>query len=186
MSTRLQLNRRQFAMTAGTVGMVATLPACWFSNVYSSLNKYIPIALLAFDRILDILKEHAVPVEGLTDAVNGVKAALADIQAAIIAYEHAAGDKSSAIAHIRAALEVAEDRIEDFWRKLRLPNPELGATIRALLGIILSTLAGFEMKLPGAPVTRSVWAAPEARSVEKFRRDFNRTLDEHGESQFAI
>lgn len=161
---------------------LATLPACWLQSVYSSLNKYIPIALLAFDRILDILAEHGVPVPDLTDAVNAVKAALADIQAAIIAFEQKHGE----VGAIRAALSVAEERIEDFWRKLKLPNPEVAATIRALLGIILSTLAGFEMKLPGAPVSRSVWAAPEARSVQKFRRDFNRTLDEHGESKFAI
>lgn len=181
------MNRRQFAVRMTSLGLVGTftaaaMPACWLQNVYSSLNKYIPFALLAFDRILDILAEHGITVAGLTEAANAVKAALGDIQAAIVAFEQKHGEVSA----IRAALGVAEDRIEDFWRKLKLPNPEVAATIRALLGIILSTLAGFEMKLPGPAVTRSVWAAPEARSVEKFRRDFNRTLEEHGESKFAI
>lgn len=189
----MKINRREFGHLAGGLAgviSVLSLPACDWLNLYGQISKYVPMAVVAFNTIVQILVEHGIPVGGLTDAIEHVKAALADIQAAILVWKEAHGDqKNTAIAIIRTALTVAQTSLEDFWSKLQLPNP-LAATIKALLDVITSTLAGFKNKLPGAaaklPGARNLFAAPQMRSIREFREDFNRVLQDAGESKHAI
>lgn len=191
------MNRRQFASTIIVFSALGSSLGCFFSNVYKNIDRYVPLALLAFDRIIEILTEHGIPVGPLTDSVNRVKAAIADIVTAVLAYREASGDKSTAIAMIRAALQVAQQSLEEFWRKLSIPNPALAGTIRALIGIIMSTLAGFEAQLPTGRVTPQPkprvaqaefdWVnSVKLRSISEFREDFNSVLRQNGEEKYAI
>ena len=190
------MNRRDFGyLVGGLAGLVSliSLPACLWSTVYKRINKYVPLALLAFDRIVEILAEHGIPIApGFTDSVNAVKAALADIQSAILAFEEAHGEQT-AIGAIRMALEIAQRTLEDFWRKLNIPDPGLGGTIKALIGTILSTLSGFLEQLPKAPVPAVPHAVanefgntPKLRTMAEFRDEFNGVLRRTGESKYAI
>lgn len=183
------MTRRDFAIRTATLAALATLPACFFSNIYKTINQYVPVALLAFDRIIAILVEHGVNTNGLTEAVNRVKAAFADIQTAILEYydahEH---DRETLIRAISIALKIATERLHDFWETLKIPNEQLSRTIKMLIDIMVSTLTGFIGQLsPGTPVAgQRLLSAPRARSIKEFREDFNRALRERDEGQFAI
>lgn len=186
------MTRRRFALAFGALGFLATLPACFLSSVYRDLNRYIPVALLAFGRILDILGEHGVTLgPDLTGAVLRVKASLADIQAALLAWQESHGPTT--VQWIRGALILAISCLSDFWQRLNPLPGQLGATVHALLQILISTLTAFEAELPGAgapaagsPHAFGYLAAPQLRTVKQFREDFNRVLLESKESKFAI
>lgn len=187
------MNRRKFAQSLAVGFALISFPACLFSNIYKTINQYVPLALLAFERIISILAEHGISVSGLQDAVNAVKAALADIQSAILEYQEAnSHGKPTGIQIIVTALNVAHGRLEEFWRKLNIPNPQLSFTIKSLLGIIISTLQGFEQQLPahqqgpGPMHTSTFTGAGKVRTIKEFREEFNEELREHDESKFAI
>lgn len=187
------MNRREFAITAGTVGALASLPACFLNDVYKTIAQYIPFALLAFDRVVSILAEHGVNTSGLTEAIDRVKAALANIQIAVLEYRDAlAAEKAAKLAAIRTALEIASRRLREFWEMLRIPNEQVAQTVKMLLDIIISTIEGFIMRLPAQmpgplrPPEPKYGPVPQERSIKEFRHDFNRVLRARGESQFVI
>lgn len=188
------MNRREFGTLIIVFSALGSSLSCLFSSVYKNIKNYVPFALLAFDRVIQILEEHGIAVSGLVEAMNRVKAALADIQSAILAYQEANSDqKPTAIGIIRAALQVARTSLEDFWRSLKIPNAQLAGTIKALLTIIISTLAGFEAQLPmaagAAPAPRmgkEFGSPPKVRTLNEFRDDFNQILRSNDESKFQI
>lgn len=188
------MNRRLFAKSAllAGVGSIAAAPACWFENVYGQIREYVPLALLAFDRIIEILAAHNIVLSTLTASINSVKAALADIQSAILEFEHAPGhDKDTALGVIRTALGIAQNRLAEFWRTLNLPAGQLSSTIHALINILLSTLAAYEARLPApsgvAAVPHSAFHSTlKPRTVKEFRADFNQTLEEYGQGKYRI
>lgn len=184
------MTRRGFAIrTAAVVAALASLPACLFSDIYKTISTYVPVALLAFDRIVAILIEHNINVSGLVEAVNRVKAALADIQTAVLEYHDAhEHDKQTLIHAIAVALKIANERLLEFWQTLQIPNQQLAHTVKMLLDIIISTLTGFISQIaPGTPVAAQRFVSePRPRTLKEFRQDFNAVLREHGESKFAI
>lgn len=185
----MTMTRRDFAICAGIVTSLASLPACLFSDIYKNISDYVPVALLAFDRIVMILVEHGINVSGLTEVINRVKAAFADIQTAVLEYHDAhENDKQTFIHMVAVALKIATERLVEFWNDLRIPNQQLAYAVKLLLDIIISTLTGFIQKLaPGTPVAMQRFMSdPKPRTLKEFRRDFNTALAEQGESKFAI
>ena len=189
----MDLSRRSFFWTSTAFGAMCTMTACPLSNVYDSINKYIPVGLLAFDRVLQIIGEAGVDTAPLLNVSNAVKASLADIQSAILEYRDASADrKDTLVAIIRTALSIAEGRIQDLWSNLTLP-PATGKVVKQLLGIIISTLAGFREQLPGyqgnpGPMTAANHIQIEAkvRTIAEFREEFDSVLALAGETKFAI
>lgn len=174
------MNRRRFMEGGLVLISLATLPACWLSGgAYRDIENYIPLALLAFDRIIEILMEHNVEIG--SGAIDKVKSSLADIQSAILIWKEAHGEgKLTAASVIRTALRLAAQNLNEFWERLQVP-PQLSPVIKSLIDVILSTLSGYETRLPGAPA-----AAPPPRTITEFRRDFNGILQQAGEEKFAI
>lgn len=190
----MAVTRRNLMKSLGVLALTSLLPAC-FSNLYESIQKYVPVAILAFDVILEILAANGVAIAStLAPVVNAVKVALAEIAAAVAEYQHATGDgKPSAAKKVAEALRIAQNRLDEFWERLNLSSHELKETIRALLGIIISTLEGYYNRLPEAarspvPVGPAVGLTviPEARTLSQFRRDFNQALKDHNQQKYAI
>lgn len=185
----MTMTRRDFAICAGIITSLASLPACLFSDIYKTISNYVPVALLAFDRIIAILVEHGVNTTGLTAIVNHVKAALADILTAVLEYHDAHEDAKQTMIHaIAVAMKIATERLVEFWELLKLPNEHLGRTIKMLIDVIISTLTGFIAQLaPGTPVANQRFISePKARTIKQFRDEFNTVLRERDESQYAI
>lgn len=184
------MNRREFAVTTGALSVLATLPACWLSNVYKNISQYIPYAMLAFDRILSILEEHGINTAGMRDVIDRIKSAFADIQTAVLEYRDAhEADKASKLQAIQTALKIASRRLMDFWEMLRIPNEQVARTIKMLLDIIISTIEGFISRLPqpqGQEPQQKAGPVAHERSLKEFREDFNRVLRDRGEAKFAI
>lgn len=183
------MTRRDFAVRTITLSWLATLPACFFSSIYKNISTYVPVALLAFDRILAILVEHGVNTTGLTEVVNRVKAALADIQTAILEYHDAREhDQATLIHSISIALKIASHRLVEFWEELKIPNEQLASNIKSLLDVIISTLTAFIGQLsPNTPVAGQKFVSePKLRSIQQFRQDFNWVLDHNGLSKYAL
>lgn len=185
----MTMTRRDFTIRVALASTLGSLSGCVFGDVYKNIEKYVPVALLAFDRITMILMENGVVISGLENVINMVKAALADIQTALLEYHDAAAhDKATLIQAISVAMKIATHRLIEFWDKLSIPNQQLALTIKTLLDIIISTLTGFIGQLsPGTAVaSQKFLSAPRLRSVKEFRDDFNGILRSHGMSKYAI
>ena len=183
------MNRREFAVTTGALSLVAVMPACWMSNIYKTISSYVPVALLAFDRIIAILVEHGINTAPLTEAVNRVKAALADIQSAVLEFQDAAEQaRDTYRVNLAVALKIATARLKEFWELLHISNEHLERTIKLLLDVLISTLTGFIGQLaPGTAVAGQRFLyPPKVRTIKEFRHDFNAVLKERDEGQFAI
>lgn len=206
------MQRRHFISGACAVAACFAAEGCVFSNVYKLISKYVPVALMAFDRVTSILEEHGIAIApALTTFVTAVKAALADIETAVRMYQDAKSDgKQTALQAVLTALQVAQICLEDFWNHLQIPNPQLASTVRMLLQVIISTLAGFATQLratgpvaPTGPVpkapgaapkaapkaahdTDSAFGAPKPRSIEAFKHDFNAVLVARNEAKFVL
>jgi hypothetical protein len=185
------LTRRNFVWSSTAFGVTSVMVSCPMSNVYESINKYIPVALLAFDRVLQVLGQAGIDTAPLLNASNSVKAAFGDIQTAILQFHDAVQDqKNTLISLIYISLDVAISRIEDFFDLLHLGNQQVAATIKALLSIIVSTIEGFKQQLPPRPgpigPARSLNPLPQLRNIEQFKADYNAVLDKAGDSQFDL
>lgn len=184
------MNRRQFAIGTGALTLLAMLPACWFANVYRMIAEYIPYALLAFERIISILEEHGISTAGLREIIDRVKAALSNIQTAVLEYKDAVqAEKAAKLEAIRNALRVASQRLTEFWDALRISNEQVRRTVKMLLDIIISTIEGFITRLPqpiGQVPQQRAGPVAQERSLKEFRQDFNRVLRDRGEAKFAI
>lgn len=179
--------RRGFIQATAAVGALALAPACWVGGGYDAITHYVPVALLAFERILDILVEHGVPTERLSHMVALVKAAFADILAAIEEFRHRRGRaQDTLVAAIRTALEIAQKRLDEFWGMLELKDDQLLHTLKLLLDVIKSTLAGFEQRLPPGPSGMHYLPPEPIRTEKEFRETFNLVLRQHGEGKYAI
>jgi hypothetical protein len=182
------MNRRSF-MLAIALATAAATPACEWTSIIDRIRSYVGISLLAFDRIIEILTANGIALApGLTAIVNAVKAAIADILTAVEEYRAAAAhDKATMIAALKTALTVASARLMEFWAMLRIPNPQLAQTIKALIDVIISTLEGFKAQLPGQPLAPQRFLGnPRPRTVKEFKNDFNAILTRAGDTRYAI
>lgn len=184
------MTRRDFAIRLASLGgLLAVMPSCFLSsNIYKNLEHYVPTALLAFDRIIEILVEHGIDVSHLVNQINQVKACLADIQTAILAWKSGRENQKPTLAEaVRTTLRLAASALDIFWGSLRLP-PQLASTIKPLFDILVSTLMAFELiganRGPGSKTF--LGTEPKLRTIREFREEFNGVLSEHNESRFAI
>lgn len=187
---------KQAGMGAGTVAILGTSTlemGCWFSgDLEKQIAAYANIGLQAFQSVVDLLVGGGViqPGQGQTiDAVIAlVKAGFADIQTAVAAYENAPADqKQTALQKVSLAVQIAQENIQQFWNDLHIPDEKLSALIQGLLGIILSTLAGFAAQLPPPPpqakkksFAKTVAFSAKKRSEKEFKADFNKQLEAAG------
>ena len=149
--------RRDFAKVVGCgalgVGIGITTMGLSCESIFADIESYVPIGLAAFNEILSLVD----PTEAalLTPIINDVKAAFADLTAAITQYENApASDKSTLLGKITTAINAVIDEINQFWNDLKLPDSGLASTIEGVLQIILSTLAAFLPLIGGALLSK--------------------------------
>jgi len=204
------MTRRSFAGMFGKAGVILSLgslisvtTACpaWLSNVYADILKYAPVALSAVASVLSILTGNGIVITPAISAIIAlIKVAISDLQTAVTQYQNApTGQKSGLLGAISEAVTVAESNIQKFWADLTIPDAKLSSLIEGLLGIVVSTLQGFQTQLP-APVTpvatqakmmraglsKTIAVTPKVRSVAHFRKEFNALLTQSGEGQHSI
>lgn len=187
------MGRRRFLTLLGSLGSLALLPACPIMNdIYQRVRNFVMAALLAFDRVTQILSENGIPVD--PDMVNRVKASLSDILAAVEELKDATGDAKATLRKALAAtLAIARNQLNRFWQTIagKISDPNLSSVIKGLIDLLMSTLLGYqgELDLPqsirGGPV-KGITGPPMARDIDKFRKDFNEILREHGMSRYGI
>jgi len=187
--------------TSGLLALAASGGAMIFQagcSVFDSIVAYVGVGLSAVVAVANLLAGSGVTSVGSGEAISAVvdliKKAFADVQVAIAQYEGAPADQKATLKQkVATALQAVADEIQKFWSDLAIPDPKLGDLVHGLLGIVLSTLAGFAAQLP-APVStpkaavlkKRVVFSPKKRSVAKFRDDFNKLLEQGGYSSYKI
>lgn len=198
------LTRRGFAQSLGSVfgismlaGSTLTLTGCSFSPT-AAIESYISIGISAFQAIVNILSAAGVIPPGtgtvLSVAIQAVKAAFADVVAAIQAYDDApAANKATLLGKITTALSAVEMELQQFWSDLSIPDSKLASLIEGLLGVILSTIGAFISQLPPSPVPapaaalrKTISFTPTKRTARTFRSDFNKILTTGGHPEAVI
>lgn len=197
----MESTRRAFVKYAGMFagllslsGTTVLLTAC--GNIYATILAYTTAGITAFQSIVDLLAGAGVIPVGTGAALDlivvAVKAAFADIQAAVAAYDAApASQKLTLGGRVSVAIQVAEAQIQTFWNDLKIPDAKLASLVQGLLGIILSTLAAFLPQLPkpagqnakvlmAASLSNRVSYAPQKRTVGQFKHDFNEVMVANG------
>lgn len=184
--------RRQFAKVLSSVGtafVFANTLAISACNVFTDILKYIPVGLQGFMSVIDLLSGNGVinPVEGtaIDVLINIVKAGFADLAAATESYNNApAADKATLKGKLALVLADVQASIQQFWGDVHIPDPKLAQTVQGLLGLILSTLAGFGISLP-VPAVKStrvmkvealgnrITFTPKKRTQAEFKKEFN-------------
>lgn len=199
-----KMSRRGFGGLAAKGALVLAalssgveLAGCSWTSIYTAIQKYVPLGLQAFAAVAALLTGQGVISGAGSAAINAVVTLVnngfAGISAAVQQYETAtAGQKPTLLAGISTALTVAANDIQDFWTSLNIPNPNLAATVKGLLGIITTTLSGFLTQLP-VPVSVSLKQSAKGlstvghrRSPGQFKADFNAILTQNGFSKYII
>lgn len=203
----LTVTRRNFgkSISLGMIGlmfmsMVSTV-GCTFTSIYNAIIKYIPVGLSAVASILSILSGAGIGISPLASTIlNLIKIGFADLQTAITQYQNSTGSaQQTALGITTNVLADIEANIQQFWNDLTIPDAKLAALCSGLLGIIVSTLQGFQTQLPKptppapgtaraiqATLPKKIYATPKMRSVSQFRKDFNSLLTDAGYAQHKI
>lgn len=195
------MNRRNFFLysSVGAItGSTVLTTGCWFSsNLFTSITKYVGVGLQGFSAIVGILEGAGIinPVAGtaIFALINLVKAGFADLQTAVNNYNAApAEQKQTLLGKISVAVATLEQSLQEFWSDLQIPNPGLATVIEGLLGVILSTLAGWSSGLP-APVgvqkralAKAIVVTPKKRSPSQFKKDFNAIIVQGAYGQYTV
>jgi len=199
------MNRRKFAGLSAisllSMPVMLNTVACTFGSVFSEMLKYIGVGLQGFQAVVDLLAGAGViPVgsgTGIDLLISLVKAAFADLNAAITAYQAApSASKASYLGKLSTVLSVLQANIQQFWNDLKIPDAKMASTVQGLLGIILSTLAGFSESLPtpaptpsalkAASLPNRLSVAPQKRTPSQFKKAFNQELATSGYTQYLI
>lgn len=194
------MNRRQFGSLAalGTVGVWFGSTAASCGSIYAQVSAYVGVGIQAVASVVSLLAGAGIislPEGTLIAAVLAtVKAAWADVTAAITAYENApAAQKATLAGKISVALTVVSQQVQQFWADLKIPDASLAQTVAGLLGLVVSTIAGFLAALPAAPaptfarpLAKTLSITPKVVSVSEFRKEFNAILNAGGHGKYAI
>lgn len=201
-TTRRAFGKLSFGALAlgSTLGTMTLETACTFGSVFSQILKYVGVGLQAFQAVVDLLTSAGVIPLGAGPAITAiialVKAGFADLQVAVTNYNNNPGDKTTLLGKISAALAAVEASIQTFWNDLKIPDAKLAALVQGLLGLIISTLAGFMSQLPSPPPTPAMTDAAQLPNritvqaqkltMKQFKSNFNALLAENGYAQYAI
>lgn len=196
----MKVTRRTFGRFMGTLGLLATLgwsvvlTGCTTS--FSTILSWVQTGLDSFQSVVDLLVGQGVIMVAIGSAIDliikGVKAAISDIGSAVDAYNAApAASKATLEGRITTAIIAAQDEISQFWNDLNIPDAKVASTVAGLLGLIVSTLAGFMTQLPPAPAglqrrtfQKTLAAVPQKRSIGQFKAQFNDILTANGFAQY--
>lgn len=171
-----------FALAALTSGASLTLTGC---NVYDDLYNWIGVGIASLNSIVSILNANGItPAAGIVNAILG---ALNAVRNAIEEYKATTPPPVGAIAKIETALKDAVAQFGTFLRSLSIPGFGLFSMIAALVDVILSTIAGFQGKLPVVAGQKSLTmqiaqltgkaVIPKHRTIRVYKKDFNAVLD---------
>jgi hypothetical protein len=195
------ITRRSFGTLWGTcllalsIGPSLLLSGC--GTTFAAILSWIDTGLSAFASVVDLLVGQGVlmvPVGSAIDLlIKAIKAAIADIGTAVSNYNAApAASKTTLEGKISTALVVAQNLIAQFWNDLSIPDTKLASTVAGLLGLIVSTLAGFMSLLPPAPAPVAITPVQKALPVStqrlttaQFKVKFNAILAANGFSNYA-
>ena len=194
-------NRRNFLVDSGkgiallalASGSALFTTGC---NVFNKIVAWLGVGIAATKSIINLLSGAGIvnTVQGvaLSAVLDTIKAAFADVQAAVAAYENAdPASKATFAGRISMALQALGDQFQKLWSDLNIPHASLASLVQGLIGIILSTIAGFQAQLP-APVSpplslsRRMAVVAQRRDEKRFRYDFNSLLAQSGQSQYSI
>jgi hypothetical protein len=174
---------------SSAVGMTTMGLSC--SSVFTDISNYVPLGIQAFDGLLEILSPSE--ATALAPIITAVKAAFADLAAAVTAYENApSASKATLVGKITTAINVVMAQLQQFWSDANLPDGTLASTIEAVLQIILSTLAAFLPLLGGNVVStkkalkKTITYAPKKRTKKQFKADVNNAFAQNGYSKVVI
>jgi hypothetical protein len=195
------MNRFKF-ITTNVIGVLG-LSALSFltdgcSAIYGQIAAYVGVGISAFQSVVNILAGAGIITlpEGTAIAaiLALVKVGMSDVSAAVAAYEAApAANKLTLAGKISTALSVVQGEVQQFWSDVVIPDAKMASTISGLLGLIISTIAGFVTALPALAVAapkvvfnKTMPVAPKRISASQFRKEFNAILASGGYSEHAI
>src|SRR5690348_286258 len=196
---RIKVNRRNFIQKASTGLALSSLMASSVfmagCNLFDQITAWVGVGINSFASIVALLEGNGIVSTAAGTAINLilsiVKSLFADVQAAIANYENAdPAQKTTLAGKVSVALQAISNELQKFWSDLTIPDAKLASLVQGLIGIIISTIGGFMLKLPAPPpaktFARMVSVTPKSRNVHQFVNDFNGLLAQHGESQYAI
>jgi hypothetical protein len=164
----------------------------------SQISSWLGVGIQAVTSIVNLLTGAGVMSTAagvaLTTVLALLKAGFADVQAAIVAYQDApAANKQTALGKVSTAMQAIGDELQKLWSDLTIPDSQLASIVQGLIGIILSTIAGFMTQLPpplvqskamGLP--RKLSVTPQKRTQKQFVGDFNQVISGAGHPELAI
>lgn len=184
------MDRRDFVKRTGTgftlailtSGVSMTLTGC---NVYDDIYNWIGVAVASLNSIVIVLNANGItPATGIVNAILG---ALNAVRSAIDEYRSITPPPVGVVAKIETALKDAVAQFGTFLRSLSIPGFGLFSMIAALVDVILSTIAGFQGKLPVVAGQKSLTmqiaqltgkaVIPKHRTIRVYKKDFNAVLD---------
>jgi hypothetical protein len=187
------MDRRNFVVRAflGLGAVMATTvlnTGCFLSGtIFTKIMGYVGLGLAAFQAVVSLLDPPL--ALAMAGGIALVKAGFADVQTAVQDYNNApAADKATLLGKVKIVLADLQTEIQSFWSNLHLPGAT-GGLISSLLGIILSTLAGFAGQLGSLPAgaklkmlpANPLPVTPKPRSKKQFEADFNKALTDAGQ-----
>jgi hypothetical protein len=185
------LSRREFGKLSGAAlaGLAVTssieLEGC---SVISDIQSWIPVAQASVNSLEAILTNNGVNIGPVQAVITDIQAGLAAVLGAAQQYAATTPAPVGALQKIEAAFSAVVANFGKFLTQLNLPGGGLLNLISALVGLVLSTIAGFVNRLPAVPAgfvaSFSVRApgvmftvVPKSRSRRAYKKSWNAQLD---------
>lgn len=192
------MNRRSFAqrllMFLAVGSSAVFMTGC---NVFTDILNWIPVGLTALNGIITVLGPLIPP--GAASIITIIKAAFADLQAAITQYnaDTNPADKATLLAKIRTFLADIVNNFQAFLNALNLGNNPIINIVIGLANIIISAIEGFMNQIPpvSSAVTlatlklgsKTVTVTPKFyKNVGDFKKDYNSFAMSNGHPEIKI
>jgi len=164
------------------------ISGCSFASGIQQLERYAPIGLNAFSQVVAILLEAGVIKVGtasnLNDGASKGTAVLADLQAALTAYQ--ASPSPDKLTAVQNALNAASATLSQFAADLGVASGNK-AVVAAQAGLLVITTTLASISAAMAPkASLSKVAKASKLDVKSFRKQFNSVMLAHGYPQHTI
>lgn len=173
--------------------LALVIGGCSFSSAMTQLQKYMPVALQAFEGVVAILVETGAlgAAQGSSaDAVStAASAALSDVQSAVTAYNAApAASKATKLGEVVTALSAAQTQLKNFLADAHVKSSSAQATIQAAVLLISTTLASIEASISPNPTPAQVMAKASIKKVSAsdFKKSYNQIVTSGGFGKHAL